>query len=508
MLIPIGHENMTARRLPVITFALILINILAFLATKDTLEKEAVELEELRAQILLLAAMDPELEIPPEAEPLISSLRDKHPEDWEEVKKHGLALVAEWGLDTSLTENHGEFQEKLDSLAKDYGRLAGSAMVCRYAFVPSDPNPIAYLTANFLHAGWLHLIGNLWFLWLAGFVLEDAWGRFIYLASYLVAGAAAIQFHAWTNAGSTIPTLGASGAVAALMGAFLIRFPKIKIEMVWVFLIFRVRRFQAKAYWLLPLWLLTEIFYGTLTGGHGGVAHWAHVGGFLFGAMIAMALGVSGIEHKVNASIEKQISGNCDPELVRAQEYVDHRKFSEAIAVLQTLTAARPASLDAWMLLRDVCWQKQDIPTYQQAALKCCELHLRAHNDESAWRDYEDYANSGGKQLPLSIRFDLCRLLDNRGDSEIAVSEYERLAADHPSARQALMAQLAAGKICMKKLNRPQEALKFYEAAASSPVPHLDLEETIQSAIHEAKAALAFLGAEESSPGAIPQSRT
>jgi len=97
-----------------------------------------------------------------------------------------------------------------------------------------DPKPIAYLTANFLQGGWLHLIGNMWFLWLAGAILEDTWGRVIYPIIYLVAGAAALQFHAWLNPGSLAPTLGASGAVAALMGAFLVRFPKTKIEVALV----------------------------------------------------------------------------------------------------------------------------------------------------------------------------------------------------------------------------------------------------------------------------------
>ena len=88
----------------------------------------------------------------------------------------------------------------------------------------------AYETANFLHGGWIHLIGNMWFLWLAGFILEDTWGRVIYSIFYLVAGAAALRFYAWCSQGSFIPLVGASGAVAALMGAFLIRFPKLKIE--------------------------------------------------------------------------------------------------------------------------------------------------------------------------------------------------------------------------------------------------------------------------------------
>ncbi len=103
--------------------------------------------------------------------------------------------------------------------------------------MPAQPTAISYLTANFLHGGWMHLIGNMWFLWLAGFVLEDVWGRWLYSAFYLIAGAAALQFYAWSNPGSITPTLGASGAVAALMGAFLVRFPKMKIEMAWLLVV-------------------------------------------------------------------------------------------------------------------------------------------------------------------------------------------------------------------------------------------------------------------------------
>ena len=116
--------------------------------------------------------------------------------------------------------------------------------------------------------------------------------------AYFLAWAAALQFHAWLNPGSLAPTLGASGAVAALMGAFLVRFPKTKIE---VALVLGLRsltnlalgkgiRFKAAAYWLLPLWLLMEIFSGALFGAHSGVAHWAHVGGFVFGALAALGL--------------------------------------------------------------------------------------------------------------------------------------------------------------------------------------------------------------------------
>src|SRR5260370_17040337 len=111
---------------------------------------------------------------------------------------------------------------------------------------------MSYLTANFLHAGWLHLIGNMWFLWLAGGILEDTWGRMIYPAFYLIAGVLALQVHALVNAGGLTPTIGASGAIAGLMGAFLLRFPPVKIE-TGCLMIYRFYRFKPAAYCLLPL---------------------------------------------------------------------------------------------------------------------------------------------------------------------------------------------------------------------------------------------------------------
>ena len=166
----------------------------------------------------------------------------------------------------------------MDSLGDEYLRLTASSITERYAFMPAHPKPIAYVTSTFLHVDWWHVIGNMWFLWLAGFVLEDAWGRPLYLLVYLAAGAFACQFDAWANPASIIPSVGASGAIAGLMGAFLVRFPKMKIRMMWFFDLglFPFCRFWMRAYWLLPIWVLMEINYGT--GPRDGIGHWAHVG--------------------------------------------------------------------------------------------------------------------------------------------------------------------------------------------------------------------------------------
>src|SRR3954452_6057089 len=294
MLIPIKHENMAARRWPVVTLALIAINTLVFLLTTMSMSDEAPQLGEVKADILILAALHPELKMHPDEQRLVDGFKQSHPDQWKQVQNPYRDVINAYDAKIKMMEDPEKLQGEMDSLDEQYARLSSTSITEQYAFVPAHPSVLSYVTANFLHGSLMHLIGNMWFLWLAGFVLEDVWGRWVYSAFYLIAGAAALQFHAWSNAGSITPTLGASGAVAALMGAFLVRFPKMKIEMAWLFM-FRLYRFKAAAYWLLPLWLAVEIFYGSLFGSTSGVAHWAHVGGFLFGAAAAVAIQRSGL---------------------------------------------------------------------------------------------------------------------------------------------------------------------------------------------------------------------
>ena len=493
MLIPIRHENMTARRWPVITLSLIVLNTLAFVLTTSKIDSEGVQLGQVKINILKLAAAHPELKLPPEIEPFVTTFRAHNAQVWKRLQEQPPELAGPSQFRSQLLEEVNPLQAEMDSLARQYSELAASAITERYAFVPAHPNPVSYLTANFLHGGWLHLIGNMWFLWLAGFVLEDAWGRPLYSAMYLVAGAAALQIHAWANAGSVIPTLGASGAVAALMGAFLVRFPKMRIEMMWLFR-FRAYRFKAPAYTLLPLWVLMEVFYGTLFGGASGVAHWAHVGGFAFGMVAATALRYSGLEHVANRKIEEEISWQADPEIQQATEMLDGGRFDEAATLLKHHLAAHPDSIDAANLLQQAYWRKGDIAAYQEAMTQLCALHLQARQHEAAWQTYDEFLNSGGKKMPAAIWFDLCRIPENQQNLDRALAEYDKLAAAYPAERQGLLAQLGAGRVCLK-LQRPQDAMRYFESARASKVPHLDLDTNIEAGLREAKSALAPGGA-------------
>lgn len=501
MLLPIGHEKMSARRLPVITLALIALNVVIFISTNDTIQQQSAKLGEIKSHILLLAASHPDLTMPDDAQQLVTKFRDHNQKLWQHLQDGNREVVDGWDARMRMQPDEDGMQQEMDSLTSQYSQLATTALTEQYAFIPAQAKPITYVTANFLHGGWLHLIGNMWFLWLAGFVLEDAWGRPIYALVYFGSGAAALQFHSWMNPGSIVATLGASGAVAALMGAFLVRFPTLKIKMAWL-LSFRILRFNAAAYWLLPLWLGSEVFSGALFGQQGGVAHWAHVGGFAFGACIALLLKVSGLEHRLNEAVESKISLGADPDLLSAGDLLGANKIDEALAMLKSYAETHPNSVDAWLLLQQAYRRKDDMPAYQESVLKLCGLHLKARDFDAAWQDREDFVKSGGTLLPVALWFELCRAAEGQEDFERAVKEYGELLAAYPKERQALLALINSARICLTKLGRPQDALDLYEAAAISAVPHLDFDQTIEKGKREAKEALstAVVGAAAGAP--------
>jgi len=489
MLIPIKHENMSARRWPVITFALIAINVLVFVVTYLPLQDEQKQIGQLKLHIILLAAAHPELTVPPDSRDVVSALRDHYSKAWASLSTTKRAPIDEWDARMLDTHDPDLLQSEMNGLGSDLRQARANSILEKYAYVPAHPTAISYLSANFLHGGILHLVGNMWFLWLAGFVLEDFWGRPLYAAFYLVSGAASMIFHGWFNPGSIVPTLGASGAIAALMGAFLVRFPTMRIEMFcWIFM--RPRRFKAPAYWLLPAWLVMEVFYGSVFGQSTGVAHWAHVGGFAFGALAALGLRYSGLEQMAHQKVEAELTLESDPEIQQASQFIDNGQLAPAEAILKKYLSQKPQSVDAYNLLSHVYRQKNDPAGRAEVLARLCAIHLRARENELAWKAYEEFLSVGGQTLPADMWLDLCRAAESQQLFDRALSEYEKLAATYPTERQSIAAQLGAARICLKRLNQPERALQFFQAAETSPVPHLDWEQSISAGIKEAKNAL------------------
>jgi len=161
-----------------------------------------------------------------------------------------------------------------------------------YAVVPAHLQMSTLLTSMFLHGGWMHLIGNMWFLWIFGDNVEDILGHGQYLAFYLVCGVTAALVQLPFMVGSEIPLLGASGAIAGVMGAYIIKFPHSSITTLIPIGFLFVR--EIPAVWMLGYWMLLQLVSGVMGLSHssdtGGVAFFAHVGGFIMGVVLIKVL--------------------------------------------------------------------------------------------------------------------------------------------------------------------------------------------------------------------------
>lgn len=152
------------------------------------------------------------------------------------------------------------------------------------------PPILTLLTCIFLHGGWLHFLGNMWFLHIFGDNVEDRFGHFDYLLFYLVCGVVASGVHYLSNPSSAIPTIGASGAIAGVMGAYFIWYPRAQVQAVIpIFILLYMVVLPAPIF--LGIWFLMQLLSGAAASGEaGGVAWWAHVGGFAAGVVIAVVM--------------------------------------------------------------------------------------------------------------------------------------------------------------------------------------------------------------------------
>lgn len=160
------------------------------------------------------------------------------------------------------------------------------------AAMPQEvPEPLTLVTYAFLHADWLHLLGNMAFLWVFGDNIEDALGHLRYLVFYLACAVAAAFTHAALNPGSPAPLIGASGAIAGVVGAYLVLHPRVKL---WILLLGRIP-IRLSAMWVLGGWILFQGYNIATAVEDEAVAWWAHVGGFFAGALLVVPLRRRGV---------------------------------------------------------------------------------------------------------------------------------------------------------------------------------------------------------------------
>jgi len=182
------------------------------------------------------------------------------------------------------------YEFSLDDYSRNY-------FIANYGLIPvrATAHPFTFLSSMFLHGGWMHIIGNMWFLWIFGDNVEDVLGHAKFFVFYILCGLAAAMLQVFFNADSRLPMVGASGAIAGVMGAYMVKFPRSRI-VVLVFVFIFITTIDVPAVLMLAYWFFIQLFSGVGTIGYshlsqGGTAWFAHVGGFIAGMILVNVMG-------------------------------------------------------------------------------------------------------------------------------------------------------------------------------------------------------------------------
>ncbi len=226
---------------------------------------------------------------------MLIPLYDHNPVDKTPVVTYGLIglNVLAWlglqgmGINPMFTESICKFGlisgNLLGSIPDIDGVWLSRTYLCRF---DGSPDFHTLITSMFMHGNWLHLIGNMWFLWIFGDNVENALGRVKFVIFYLVCGLAASATQIATDAQSVVPMVGASGAIGGIMGAYIVLHPRARVKSL-LFLLFFITVIEVPALVILGIWFLSQLISGLPQLGaasEGGVAFWAHIGGFVAGA--------------------------------------------------------------------------------------------------------------------------------------------------------------------------------------------------------------------------------
>jgi membrane associated rhomboid family serine protease len=345
MIIPIGHESDTVRRLPWITFIIMASCIIVHIFISGQLNKKLEEVENTGRELVRYYFDHPYLELDTETKKLLFG------NQYSQIERN-LDFYREMEPDEYRPYQEDE-QAKLDELSQELMTAMNDTPYRKYGFIPAERSFLALLTYMFIHGGLLHLLGNLFLLYLTGPFIEDVWGRPIYAAFFVLMGIASGFMFALHYPHFNGPLIGASGAIAGIMGAFLVRYWRTKITFFYFFFFFLIRgTFKAPAWLMLPLWVALEFFNAQImdslnTEGGGGVAHWVHVWGFAFGVLVALGMKHFSVEEKhIHPKIEAQIDNLSVgfKVLDEALNKESEGRIEEAYALL--LEAARKNSTD------------------------------------------------------------------------------------------------------------------------------------------------------------------
>jgi tetratricopeptide (TPR) repeat protein len=271
----------------------------------------------------------------------------------------------------------------------------------------------------FLHGGFGHLLGNMIFLWLVGCMLEIGCGRSFYASLYVLTGLCAVSFFWLFNPQSTIPLVGASGAIAGMMGAFTVLYGRKRVK-IFYSLGFYFNYVKVSAILLLPVWVAKEI-YQFFFGGDSQVAYLAHVGGLLSGALMGFVnLKYLGAYHA--DALAPEPPDEIAPLVEQALTHVSHLEMAPAADLLEQALAKEPDNIDVMTHLFNIRKNDPQTPEFHAIAVKLLTcLSKSPEKDTKALEVYEEYrALSRRPRLSPELFLRICRLMAGAGHPEKA----------------------------------------------------------------------------------------
>ena len=501
LLIPIGHDRQVTKQLPVITLTLIAFNILVFIYTATVGTQQDVRKSLALKSLIEFAETHPEVNLSVPAKDRLARLADLEIEETQSsIDQDKLTKLVEG---KPLENQVLALSEK--GVLEAEGRRLSAGFVAAYddfygykfGFIPAyhKASWLNYFSCMFLHGGFLHILGNMLFLFLAGIAMEDAWGRGFYTIFYLAAGLVATATHAFTAPDSKIYLVGASGAIAGLMGAFMVRYFKARIKFFY-FIIFKAGTFKAPAYVMLPLWIALELkdTFTTSTSDSGGVAFWAHIGGFFFGAVVGALVHFTGIGKLLAPKNVKRASsfgtGNAIHEAVAHLQEGEH---DEAIRKLKQRLDAVPSDEKACLALAKVYGEIGQRQSELAAYVRLIRLLMQKNKLNEALQAYvavlETYRpEEPPLRLPARDWLLLCHHLTSREMLREAVGEYEKLGLAYPGEAIACEALVHAAELRLR-LGEYEYAANIYAHVKTQPA----LDPNLYMRIAEGEAQLANL---------------
>ena len=486
IILPVGRKiSLTA--FPWLTTALIIVNAVVFAFTWPTEKKlmnhlvDAGSYKEIAQSIAQIIVNDAEIprEIKTRTEQELNAQSFPSPE-MEQVLEQ---------INASQIRLSGESYYQFSILYPRYSAMKLSAektnriSVFRTFGFSSFSKPFPNIISHqFLHAGFLHVFFNMLFLWIVGCSVEDRWGPFLFLALYLGGGAAAAATQLTIAPHKDMVMVGASGAVSAIMGAFLIRYPTVKIRLFYFYLgglvSARTGFTLVPAWFILPLWLLQQIFLGMMVqyGVHGAVAYWAHVGGFAFGLAAALLIKLTSIGKVWEEKAEKSaVSQEMKLEkAIRAEKMGD---YSVAEPLLKEVLSLQPFETQASQSLLNIYRATKNMAAYVAETIRSANVMLDAGNTEFAGVLLEDMFRSFppercGKAASERELFQLSTLTERLEQWQYSHQLYQHFTNRFPDSVYYPKAVFSLAKILHDKLEMRTQAQPLFAILLTEKYRH------------------------------------